>query len=168
MFQYSIHYLIIQNGKYGCIAENVAGKAETSHIVQIQIREQRSSVSSLSSIKESPPTPVPEETAEDKAADDKAAGGKGKGQPRQKKDAPPSGGGRRYAPAPPPDPKQQLFFIAFLTDRTLPVGGRTKISCYVQGPDPQARWFKGKNPIKMIVKFSFYITKLKHVKLCCR
>lgn len=136
-------FICIQNGKYGCIAENVAGKTETSHIVQIQIREQRSSVSSLSSIKESPTTPVPEE-----ADDDKSAAGKGKGQPRQKKDAPPSGGGRRYAPAPPPDPKQQLFFLAFLTDRTLPVGGKTKISCYVQGPDPQARWYKGKSLVQ--------------------
>lgn len=128
-----------------CIAENRAGKAEIAHIVQIAIREQRSSISSLSSIKESPPTPVPEEP-EDKA--DAAAKGKG----RPKKEEPPSGGGRRYAPAPPPDPKQQLFFIAFLTDRTIPVGGKTKISCYVEGPDPQGRWFKGMNYITMIKK----------------
>lgn len=100
--------------------------------MQINIREQRSSISSLSSIKETPPTPEPAESE---------AGGKGKGRP--KKDAPPSGGGRRYAPAPPPDPKQQLFFIAFLNDRTIAVGSKTKISCYVEGPDPQARWFKG-------------------------
>lgn len=134
----------MQNGKYGVIAENRAGRAETSHIVQIQVREQRSSISSLSSIKESPPTPVPEE-ADDKTddkADDKAV--KGKGAPRQKKEAAPSGGGRRYAPQPPPDPKQQLFFIAFLNDRTIPEGGKTKMSCYVEGPDPQARWYKGK------------------------
>lgn len=113
------------------------------HIVQIQIREQRSSItslSSLSSVKESPPTPLAED-AEEKPVTGKPASGKGQG--RQKKDAPPSGGGRRYAPQPPPDPKQQLFFIAFLTDRTIAEGGKTKISCYVQGPDPQARWFKG-------------------------
>lgn len=70
-------------------------------------------------------------------ADDKSVTGKapsGKGQRPPKKDAPPSGGGRRYAPQPPPDPKQQLFFIAFLTDRTIPEGGKTKISCYVEGP----------------------------------
>lgn len=121
----------LQNGKYSCIAENRAGKIEICHIVQIQIREHRSSVSSLSSIKESPPTPVPEEGEKTPA---------GKGQRVPKKDAPPSGGGRRYAPQAPPDPKQQLFFIAFLTDRTIPEGGRTKISCYVEGPDPQARW----------------------------
>lgn len=112
------------------------------HIVQIQVREQRSSISSISSIKESPPTPeVPEE------ADDKASVvGEGKRPPRPKKgEAPPSGGGRRYAPQPPPDPKQQLFFIAFLNDRTIPEGGKTKLSCYVEGPDPQARWYKGKS-----------------------
>lgn len=126
----------LQNGKYSCVAENRAGKAEISHIVQIQVREHRSSVSSLSSIKESPPTPTPSQPDE---SDDKK-GAAGKGQRPPKKEAPPSGGGRRYAPQPPPDPKQQLFFIAFLTDRTIPEGGKTKISCYVEGPDPQARW----------------------------
>lgn len=79
--------------------------------------------------------------------DEKSTAGKppaAKGQRPPKKDAPPTpSGGRRYAPEPPPDPKQHLFFIAFLTDRTIPAGGKTKISCYVQGPDPQARWFKG-------------------------
>lgn len=132
---------VIQNGKYVCIAENRAGKAEITHIVQIQIREQRSSITSLSSIKETPPTPTNEE-AEEKPAAGKAP--TGKGQPRQKKDAPPSGGGRRYAPQPPPDPKLQLFFIAFLTDRTIAEGGKTKINCLVEGPDPQARWYKGR------------------------
>lgn len=108
------------------------------HLVQIAIREQRSSITSLSSIKESPPTPVPEE------AGDESKPPAGKAAPRPaKKEATPSGGGRRYAPVPPPDPKQQLFFITFLTDRTLPVGSKTKISCVVEGPDPQARWFKG-------------------------
>lgn len=134
-------YFWLQNGKYSCIAENRAGKADISHIVQIQIREQRSSIASLSSIKESPPTPQPDD-ADDKSAAGKAPAGKGQ-RGAAKKDAPPSGGGRRYAPQPPPDPKQQLFFIAFLSDRTIPEGGKTKISCYVEGPDPQARWFKG-------------------------
>lgn len=78
------------------------------------------------------------------AGDTKSESGKGKGQARQKKDAPPSGGGRRYGPVAPPDPKLQLYFIAFLNDRTIPVGGKTKISCWVGGPEPQARWFKGK------------------------
>lgn len=126
--------------------------------MQIQIREQRSSITSLSSIKESPPTPVPEEP------EDKAAGAAGKGKGRQKKDDTPSGGGRRYAPQPPPDLKQQLFFIAFLNDRTIPEGGKTKLSCFVEGPDPQARWFKGKQIICVhfviahIVKTSKFIS----------
>lgn len=137
------------NGKYVCMAENRAGKTDTTHIVQINIREQRSSITSLtsmasvtslaSSVKESPPTPSNEE-----ADETKGKGGKG----RQKKADTPSGGGggggRRYAPEPPPDPKQHLFFMAFLNDRTVPEGAKqTKLSCCVQGPDPQARWFKG-------------------------
>lgn len=128
------------------------------HIVQIQIREQRSSISSITSIKETsslkesrPPTPssvISDTEGDDKPPVPGTPGGKStipKGQrpPKKGGDAPPSGGGRRYAPQPPPDPKQQLHFIAFLTDRTIPEGGKTKISCYVEGPDPQARWFKG-------------------------
>lgn len=145
------------------MADNRAGKAEISHIVQIEIREHRSSVSSLSSIKESPPTPQPEET-DDKSAAEKTPAGKGQRPP--KKEAPPSGGGRRYAPQPPPDPKQQLFFIAFLTDRTIPEGGKTKISCYVEGPDPQARWFKGsifniKRKIQILIVIHFIYLQMK-------
>lgn len=132
------------NGKYVCIAENRAGKADITHIIQIKFREQRSSLtslSSLSSIKESPPTPTNEEEA-DKGEPDKGKAEKGKREP--KKDAPPSGGGRRYGPVAPPDPKQHLFFLAFLNDRTVAQGAKlTKLSCYVQGPDPQARWYKG-------------------------
>lgn len=151
-FKLLLLFCSVKNGKYVCIAENRAGKAEIAHIVQIAIREQRSSISSLSSIKESPPTPVPEEPVEKGDAAGGAAPGAAKGKGRAKKEEAPSGGGRRYAPAPPPDPKQQLFFIAFLTDRTIPVGGKTKISCYVEGPDPQGRWFKGMNYIKMTKK----------------
>lgn len=154
IFNKSNHFCLrLQNGKYSCIAENRAGKAEISHIVLIQIREHRSSVASLSSIKESPPTPQPEEDDDNKSVASKASKApSGKGRPAKKED-PPSGGGRRYAPQPPPDPKQQLFFIAFLTDRTIPVGGKTKISCYVEGPDPQARWFKGSTKLSPKEKF---------------
>lgn len=127
------------------MAENRAGKAESTHLVQVQVREQRSSVTSLSSLKDvvvsRPPTPMSEDGEKD-AGKPPAA----KGQRPPKKDAPPtpSGGGRRYAPEPPPDPKQHLFFMAFLNDRTVAEGTKvTKLSCYVQGPDPQPRWFKG-------------------------
>lgn len=138
------------NGKYVCQADNRAGKAETTHIVQVQLREQRSS---LASLKDLPPTPTnevaPAEEAEEKPAAGPAAP-KGKGQPRKKAgEAAGGGGGRRYQPDPPPNPKERLFFSAFLTDRVVPEGGKTKLSCYVEGPEPNIRWLKDENPLQM-------------------
>lgn len=112
------------NGKYVCMAENRAGQTDTMHIVQVDVREQRSSITSLSSLRNRPPTPMSE------AEDDKisvtgsvagsvagSVGGsvssKDRGQtPRPpKKEAPPPSGGRRYAPPTPPDPKKNLHFL---------------------------------------------------------
>lgn len=131
------------------MAENRAGKSEGTHLVEIEIREQRSSITSIPSIKESrPPTPTPS-IKDSRPPTPMSEDGDDKGKPpkpkQPKKEQLPPGGGRRYAPEPPPDPKQQLFFLAYLTDRTIQEGGKSKISCYVQGPDPQARWFKGIN-----------------------
>lgn len=141
------------NGKYVCQAENRAGKAETTHIVQVQLREQRSS---LVSLKDLPATPTNGEVTVTDDAEEKTAaavatpaGAKGKGQQRKKAENAGGGGGRRYQPAPPPNPKEQLFFSAFLTDRTVGEGGKTKLSCYVEGPDPQLRWFKDEAPLVM-------------------
>lgn len=138
------------NGKYVCQAENRAGNTEITHIVQIDIRPQRSS---LASLKDLPATPDNEEVKENGSAEEKpSAGGAAKGKGQRKKGSVSSssggGGGGRRQPAPPPDPKQQLYFLAFLTDRTEPENGKTKLSCYVQGPDPQVRWFKDEKQIQ--------------------
>lgn len=107
------------NGKYVCKAENRAGETDTMHIVQLEIREQRTSITSLSSLRDRPPTPM-SENEDDKDAGSlagsiagSAAGSVSSRAPRPpKREAPPpSGGGRRYAPLPPPDPKQNLFFL---------------------------------------------------------
>lgn len=139
------------NGKYVCLAENRAGRIETTHLVQIAIRETSRS-SSLSSLKDLPPTPNNEEAKPPTGAGEADEAAKGKSV-RQKKDSTSSssgggGGGRRYAPPPPPDPKKNLFFMAFLCDRTVAEGAKLKLSCYIQGPDPQCRWFKDEQQIQ--------------------
>lgn len=108
------------NGKYVCKAENRAGQTETTHMVQLEIREHRTSITSSSSLRDRPPTPA-SEMADDKVsvagsmADSlvgSAAGFEGsRGSRPPKKEAPPTYEGRRYAPAPPPDPKQNLYFL---------------------------------------------------------
>lgn len=139
------------NGKYVCQADNRAGKAETTHIVQVQIREQRSS---LASLKDLPPTPTNGEVvAATEENEEKPPSGpgapKGKGQRKKADNAGGGGGGGRRQAAPPPNPKEQLFFSAFLTDRVVGEGGKTKLSCYVEGPEPNIRWLKDDNPLQM-------------------
>lgn len=145
------------NGKYVCQAENRAGKAEISHPVQVQLREIHSP--------RTPPEPVAPATAAASAAASKAASGTATPSPAAAAGPPPTAedtakkaaakkkardepvsSGRRYV-EPPPEPKMKLHFIAFLTDRIIAAGGKTKLSCYVQGPDPQVRWFKDDNPV---------------------
>lgn len=157
-------------GKYVCQAENRAGKIENTHLVQIQLRDPGSpksySQSSAPPIEDSVPgTPASggrtggAETpasgrggGETPAAIAEGADGKppAKGRKKAAKAEEVSsggGGGRRRYVDPPPDPKLKLHFAAFLTDRTVPAGGKTKFSCYVQGPDPNVRWLKDDNPI---------------------
>lgn len=39
--------------------------------------------------------------------------------------------------------------MAFLNDRTVAEGAKTKLSCYIEGPDPQCRWYKNEEPLQM-------------------
>lgn len=124
-------------GKYVCQAESKAGTAEIAHIVHVQARSPRSSI---------PPSPRKTSIQPPSTPNNEETGEKGKGQRKRTSEAPSSGGRQRYVP-PPPDPKQQLFFVAFLTDRTVAENGKTKLSCYLQGPDPNVKWFKDDNPV---------------------
>lgn len=123
------------SGKYVCQAESRAGTAEIGHSVQVQARSPRNSIpSGRSSVKEPPATPNNEPA---KDGDAKA---------QRKRPSPPPRTRERYVP-PPPDPKNQLYFVAFLNDRTVSENSKTKLSCYLEGPEPNVRWFKDDNPI---------------------
>lgn len=113
--------------------ENRAGKAEITHLVQMQL-------------KDAPRLPPPHPTA---TAETNGANGV-----EEDKNLPPKGGrkrgdkGERESVAStavsdrnwvsryqetPIDPKTKLHFAAFLTDRTMAEGGKTKLSAYVEG-----------------------------------
>lgn len=156
-------------GKYVCVAENRAGKIEISHLVQVQLKEP----GSPRAVQQVPSTPLEEDTpgtpgsrAGGSETPASRAGGAetpmdsegrppAKGRKRQPKKEEESsgggggggGGGRRRYEEPPVDPKTKLHFAAFLSDRTIAAGGKTKLSCYVQGPDPNVRWLKDENPV---------------------
>ena len=139
-------------GKYVIQAENRAGKIEISHLVQIQLKEPASPRPIFSA---TPSTPAePDTPTAGDATPASSVGGDAslppKGRPKREKKVEEvvssGGGGRRYV-EPPIDPKTKLHFAAFLTDRTMAENGKTKLSCYVQGPDPNVRWFKNDQPI---------------------
>lgn len=118
------------NGKYVCKAESRAGAAEIVHLVHVPAGSKRNSIPSPRkvSVAEKPATPA----NDSKRASQSSSSGNYE---------------RRHGPVAPVDPKTQLFFVAFLTDRTIGEGGKTKLSCYVQGPEPNVKWYKDENPV---------------------
>lgn len=43
--------------------------------------------------------------------------------------------------------RNQLFFVTNLSNRVFPENAKVKLSCVVQGPDPNIRWIKDDTPI---------------------
>lgn len=43
--------------------------------------------------------------------------------------------------------RNKLFFVTHLTNRVFPENSKIKLSCVVQGPDPNIRWIKDETPI---------------------
>lgn len=43
--------------------------------------------------------------------------------------------------------RNKLSFVTHLTNRVFAEGSKVKLSCVVQGPDPNVRWLKDENPV---------------------
>lgn len=43
--------------------------------------------------------------------------------------------------------RNKLSFVTHLTNRVFAEGSKVKLSCVVQGPDPNVRWLKDENPL---------------------
>lgn len=125
-------------GKYVCRAENRAGACEISHVVQIKLKDPPGfpgTKSAAALVVESPTVDDDFDYDYDADADLPPDG-------RRKPAQPVATYERRYTRPPPPDPKANLFFSAFLSDRTVAVGARLKLTCFLEGPEPICRWFK--------------------------
>lgn len=120
-------------GKYVCQAENRAGNCEITHQVQIKLKEAPGSPRSAPPpLPPTAPVEVEESTADNNLPPD------GRRRPTEQVNV----YERRHVPGPPPDPKANLHFAAFLSDRTVAVGSKVKLTCYLEGPEPVCRWFK--------------------------
>lgn len=77
-------------------------------------------------------------------ATDEAAPAASKGKPKEAKGS--KKGGRRPIETL-VSVKNKLVVTAQLTNRTVGARNRVKLSCCVQGPEPQMRWLKDGNPV---------------------
>lgn len=137
------------SGLYICCAENSSGIEKSQHRVDIEI-EQKQPVQ-MAPITNGTSEAITEESetvTNGDAEDDSKSAPKGKGAKGKKG----TGGGRsRHIEALVPV-KNKLVVTAQLTNRTVGARNKVKLSCCVQGPDPQMRWFKDDNPVVMSTK----------------
>lgn len=130
------------SGNYTCTAVNSIGSQKASHLVEF--------------------IPLPQSPARrDSGMSDKAKGsesdaekdgGKGKGKGAARKLPPSESTGSRRQAAPTIEEllkasRNKLSFVTHLTNRVFPEGAKIKLSCVVQGPDPNVRWLRNEQPI---------------------
>lgn len=133
------------SGNYSCEATNSIGSKKVSHQVEYV------PVPQSPSRRDSGMAPEKKDAAaESDAEGGKAAGGKGRA-----KKLPPKASDESVSrrPAPPTieellkASRNKLSFVTHLTNRVFPEGTKIKLSCVVQGPDPNVRWLKNDQPI---------------------
>lgn len=143
--------LIINNpnkkdsGKYICRAENRVKSTEISHYVEYEGKAHHifENIHGAYHVEYEKLKEKEEGTHLRPKEDEQEDGSEKKG----KKPKEPTGGRKKVSALSIPDKKTNLHFAAFLTDRCVPAGSRVKLSCYVEGPEPQIRWFKNDIPV---------------------
>lgn len=129
------------NGTYSCTASNKIGSQKVSHKVEFQAHTQTSR-------RDSGLDPEKKDEANGDEADGAAkSGGKGKRAPKSKTESAAVEYTSRRAAGPTIEEmmkaaRNKLSFVTHLTNRVFPEGSKVKLSCVVQGPDPNPRWLK--------------------------
>lgn len=135
------------NGVYACSATNKIGTQKISHKVEFQAH-------TSTSRRDSGLDPEKKDDNEIESTEEsgKAGGGKGKRAPKSKTESVATEYTSRRAAGPTIEEmmkaaRNKLSFVTHLTNRVFPEGSKVKLSCVVQGPDPNPRWLKEQNPI---------------------
>lgn len=137
---------IKDSGQYSCTATNSIGSQKVSHQVEFQPLP--------SSRRDSGMAPEKKETetaGDEKEGDEK--GGKGaKGRPKKLPPKTEEVTSSRRNAAPTIEEllkasRNKLSFVTHLNNRVFAEGSKIKISCVVQGPDPNIRWLKNDTQI---------------------
>lgn len=138
------------SGNYSCVATNSIGTQKCSHQVEfVPVPQSPSRRDSGMAPEKKDAAAASESDAEGKG---KEPAGKGKGGAKR---LPPkvSDESASRRPAPPTieellkASRSKLSFVTHLTNRVFPEGTKIKLSCVVQGPDPNVRWLKNDQPL---------------------
>lgn len=143
------------SGKYTCTAANNIGSATTSHQVEYtphpSLPGSRRDSGMASSVAES--DTEKDDKGDEKKDDKAAAAAKGKGAKKLPPSEKKAENYERRRPAAPSieellkASRAKLSFVTHLTNRVFPEGTRIKLSCVVQGPDPNIRWLRNDQPV---------------------
>lgn len=141
------------SGNYLCTATNSIGTQSTSHQVEYSPHPSLPGSRRDSGMASSVAGSETEKGDDTKSVDGSVKGKGAKKLPPSSKDkvVESSGGSRRQA-APTIEEllkasRAKLSFVTHLTNRVFPEGARIKLSCVVQGPDPNVRWLRNDQPI---------------------
>lgn len=144
------------SGSYTCTATNSMGSQKVTHKVEFNPLTVGSSRRDSGLVPAETPAKRADSAAGAEAVADEsgAEGGKGKRPPsgKPKAEAAPVVETSRRNVAPTIEElwkiaRNKLSFITHLTNRVFPENSKIKLSCVVQGPDPNIRWLKDDNPI---------------------
>lgn len=148
------------SGKYTCTAVNNIGKASTSHLVEYvphpSLPGSRRDSGMASGVQSSAASVAGDNES---VSGDKETGDAAPKDPKARpKKLPPSekkseANYERRRPAAPTieellkASRAKLSFVTHLNNRVFPEGDTIKLSCIVQGPDPNIRWLKNEQPL---------------------
>lgn len=145
------------SGTYACTASNAIGSQKITHKVEFTPQPSSRRDSGMPSETASESGRGKGDATAESGAENSSTQAPGKGR------RPPSGGRTKTEPAqeeymsrrtaaPTMEEllkaaKNKLSFVTHLTNRVFAEGSKVKLSCVVQGPDPNVRWLKDENPL---------------------
>lgn len=140
------------SGKYSCTAVNSIGSAKTEHQVEFVPHPSLPGSRRESGMASSAAESDTEGGKGDEKTEKKAPSGKGARKLPPSESSGGGGGGSRRQPPPTIEEllkasRAKLSFATHLTNRVFPVGSKIKLSCVVQGPDPNVRWLRNEQPV---------------------
>lgn len=134
------------NGNYSCTATNYLGSETETLLIDFHPTPISSVRSHRETGMQSDRKAIDDESPKEEDASRRGSEGNGE---KVRGETPPTFT-RRYVPTREDllrAARNQLSFVTHLKNRVFPVGTRIKLTCVVQGTDPNVKWYKNENPV---------------------